>query len=71
MKIDGKKMNRLRERKLLTVREFCSACQISQRTWLKASKGENLRVTTVRKICTVLEVSPEEIELQEGNANEQ
>lgn len=66
MRIDGKKLNEVRERNLMTVREFASACGMSQATWFRASRGDNVRVTTVHRMCEVLNIEPEEIELKES-----
>ena len=67
MKLDRKKLTEYRERRLLTVRELCGKASISLETWSRATNGGNLRVTTVRRLCEALEVSPEEIELKEDS----
>lgn len=65
MKIDGEKLNYYRERKLLTVREMCEACDISTGTWWRASNDYPLNLSTVRKLCEVLDVSLEDLEKME------
>ena len=65
MRIDGSKLNYHRERKLMTVRELAKACGMSSATWWRASNGENVRVTSVRRLCEVLGIKVEDIELKE------
>ena len=66
MKIDGEKLNYYRERKLLSVREMCKACSISTGTWWRASNDYPLNLSTVRRLCEVLDVSLEDLEKKEG-----
>ena len=62
MKVDGPKLRRLRETRLaLSVDEASKEAGVAPPTWLRAEHGEEIRVSSVRRIADALGVSPADL----------
>lgn len=70
LKLIGNKLYEIRNKKLLSRAEVAEKAGLSDRTYADIERGSvNMRIETVLKICTALNITPNDIFVEKENAS--